>query len=228
MVLGRYNGKGGKTTVTLTGMVGKEKKEFTYEVNFPEQTAEEKPFVEDLWARRKVGYMLDQIRTNGEKKELVDEVVILAKRYGITTPYTSYLVVPDGPLPVVRPIAGPAGSARRRRSASPGARQAAPRRPQKVGDFARQSATVAARTPAKARMSKFDRPEGNCEKLAARRQMLQPPPWTPRAIEQAQTMQLHNYRAYQGRIRRRELDRVQAGRPRRRSVRAIDQPAQPD
>src|SRR5271154_7142167 len=50
--------------------------------------------------------MLDQIRANGEKKELVDEVVTLAKRYGITTPYTSYLVVPDGPLPPVRPIAG--------------------------------------------------------------------------------------------------------------------------
>ena len=46
--------------------------------------------------------MLDQIRANGEKKELVDEVVALAKKYGITTPYTSYLVVPDGPMPVVR------------------------------------------------------------------------------------------------------------------------------
>ena len=58
-------------------------------------------FVEQIWARRKVGYMLDQIRPNGEKKELVDEVVALAKRYGITTPYTSYLIVPDGPMPVV-------------------------------------------------------------------------------------------------------------------------------
>src|SRR5205807_7061883 len=33
---------------------------------------------------------------NGEKKELVDEVVVLAKKHGIATPYTSYLVVPDG------------------------------------------------------------------------------------------------------------------------------------
>jgi Ca-activated chloride channel family protein len=109
VVLGRYNGKGGKTTVTLTGMVGKEKKEFTYEVTFPERSTEEKPFVEDLWARRKVGYLLDQIRANGEKKELVEEVVNLAKRYGITTPYTSYLVVPDGPVPVARPFNGAKG-----------------------------------------------------------------------------------------------------------------------
>jgi Ca-activated chloride channel family protein len=48
-----------------------------------------------------VGYLLDQIRANGEKKELVDEVVILAKKYGIATPYTSYLIVPDAPVPVV-------------------------------------------------------------------------------------------------------------------------------
>ncbi len=58
--------------------------------------------MEQLWARRKVGFLLDQIRANGEKKELVEEVVSLAKKYGITTPYTSYLVVPDGPMPVVR------------------------------------------------------------------------------------------------------------------------------
>ena len=103
VVLGRYTGNG-KAKIELTGTVGADTKDFTYDVVFPEQTTEEKPFVEDLWARRKVGYMLDQIRTNGEKKELVDEIVVLAKRYGITTPYTSYLVVPDGPLPIVRPF----------------------------------------------------------------------------------------------------------------------------
>ena len=35
--------------------------------------------MEPLWARRKVGFLLDQIRVNGEKKELIDEVVLLAK-----------------------------------------------------------------------------------------------------------------------------------------------------
>lgn len=102
VVFGRYTGHG-HTAVKLTGAVGMEAKEFVYETTFPDRTAEDKSFVEDLWARRKVGYMLDQIRINGEKKELVDEVVTLAKRYGITTPYTSYLVVPDSPIPIVRP-----------------------------------------------------------------------------------------------------------------------------
>lgn len=109
VVLGRVDGKG-HGAVTLTGTVGKEKKEFVYEVSFPEKTGDDKVFVEHLWARRKVGYLLDQIRANGEKKELVDETVALAKKYGIATPYTSYLVVPDGPLPVVRGRPVPAGA----------------------------------------------------------------------------------------------------------------------
>src|SRR5262249_21762255 len=81
---------------------GKETREFVYELSFPEKSTDDKNFVEDLWARRKVGYLLDQIRLNGEKKELVEAVVNLAKRYGITTPYTSFLIVPDAPLPVAR------------------------------------------------------------------------------------------------------------------------------
>jgi Ca-activated chloride channel family protein len=101
VVFGRYSGQG-RAAIKVTGSIGAETKEFVYELNFADKTSEDKAFVEDLWARRKVGYLLDQIRVNGEKKELVDEVVTLAKRYGITTPYTSFLVVPDGPLPVAR------------------------------------------------------------------------------------------------------------------------------
>ena len=47
------------------------------------------------------GYLLDEIRRNGEKAELKDEVVKLAKKHGITTPYTSYLVVPDVATPTL-------------------------------------------------------------------------------------------------------------------------------
>jgi Ca-activated chloride channel homolog len=99
VVLGRYHGHG-HAAVTLTGSAGEQTREFVYEVNFPEQTGSEKAFVEDLWARRKVGFLLDQVRRNGEKKELVDEIVSLAKKHGITTPYTSYLVVPDVAAPL--------------------------------------------------------------------------------------------------------------------------------
>jgi Ca-activated chloride channel family protein len=100
VVLGRYSGQG-PSAVTLTGSVGDETRTFAYDVTFPGKTDDERSFVEHLWARRKVGYLLDQIRANGEKKELVDEVTALAKRYGIATPYTSWLVVPDTAVPVV-------------------------------------------------------------------------------------------------------------------------------
>ena len=112
VVIGRYTGSG-RSAIRLTGMVGKDKQEFVYELNFPAKTESDTgtDFVEPLWARRKVGYLLDQIRVNGEKHELIDEVVALAKRYGIATPYTSYLVVPDGALPV-NPLAGRSGATR--------------------------------------------------------------------------------------------------------------------
>jgi Ca-activated chloride channel family protein len=48
-------------------------------------------FVETLWAVRRVGYLIDQIDLNGRNRELTDELVELSKRYGILTPYTSFL-----------------------------------------------------------------------------------------------------------------------------------------
>jgi len=44
---------------------------------------------------RRVGFLLDEIRLRGENSELRDEVVDLARRYAIVTPYTSYLIVED-------------------------------------------------------------------------------------------------------------------------------------
>jgi Ca-activated chloride channel family protein len=106
VVLGRYTGAG-SAAITLSGSMGGESREFVHELTFADKTDAARNFVEHLWARRKVGYLLDQVRANGEKKELVDEIVSLAKKYGIATPYTSYLIVPDAPMPLVR--AGGAG-----------------------------------------------------------------------------------------------------------------------
>ena len=50
-----------------------------------------------MWAVRKVGTLLDDIRLHGERPELRDEVVVLARHFGIVTPYTSFLVTPDEP-----------------------------------------------------------------------------------------------------------------------------------
>ena len=105
VVFGRFSGSG-HAAIKLSGLVGKDDKELVYEVDFPVKTEGGREFVEHLWARRKVGFILDQIRINGEQKELVEEATALAKKYGIATPYTSYLVMPDAPVPVVQSIAG--------------------------------------------------------------------------------------------------------------------------
>src|SRR5262249_55620486 len=49
----------------------------------------------------RVGWLLEQIRSNGETKETRDEVIELGTRYGLVTPYTSYLAT-DGSMANVR------------------------------------------------------------------------------------------------------------------------------
>jgi len=91
VLLGSYEGSG-DSVIRLKGRVGKKAEEFVYEGTFPKKAAE-RTFIGPLYAHRKVGYLLDQIRLHGEEKELKDEVVRLSLAYGIETPYTSYLVL---------------------------------------------------------------------------------------------------------------------------------------
>jgi|ERR1043166_3698873 Ca-activated chloride channel family protein len=93
VLAGRYTGKG-DSAIILEGAVNGVAKKFTYEVKFPEDAAEN-DFIPRLWATRRVGYLLDEIRLHGENSELRDEVTELARRYGIVTPYTAYLILED-------------------------------------------------------------------------------------------------------------------------------------
>ncbi|MGQ9729919.1 MAG: VIT domain-containing protein [Candidatus Zipacnadales bacterium] len=89
-VLGRYEGEG-DAKLSLTGKSARGREEFSYAVYLP-QREDRYAFLPRLWAIRKVGYLLDEIRLRGENKELKDEIVELALTYGIVTPYTSFLV----------------------------------------------------------------------------------------------------------------------------------------
>ncbi|UCE17380.1 MAG: VWA domain-containing protein, partial [Gemmatimonadota bacterium] len=93
LLLGRYENEG-HTTIRLAGKAGGENQKFTYEGSFPSRS-ETNDFIPRLWASRKIGYLIDQIRLHGQNKELVDEVVRLSKKYGIMTEYTSFLVDMD-------------------------------------------------------------------------------------------------------------------------------------
>ncbi|MGB9299894.1 MAG: VWA domain-containing protein, partial [Anaerolineae bacterium] len=90
VVVGRYQ-EGGSTDVVLRGQVNGEEREFVYEnLTFSSRGGEE--FIPRLWATRKIGYLLNEIRLHGEGRELTEEIVDLSVRYGIMTPYTSFLV----------------------------------------------------------------------------------------------------------------------------------------
>jgi Ca-activated chloride channel homolog len=93
-VLGRYSGSGSFPLV-LKGKVRQETRSLRYERNEFTLKNTENDFLPRLWAMRKVGYLLDQIRMSGENAEVKNEIIKLAKKYGFVTPYTSYLAADE-------------------------------------------------------------------------------------------------------------------------------------
>jgi Ca-activated chloride channel homolog len=95
VVIGRYKNNVSSATIRLTGKVGTREETFTFAgQHFPAEHSDN-GFLGRLWATRRVGYLLEQVRLNGENKELRDEIIQLGTRYGIVTPYTSFLVTED-------------------------------------------------------------------------------------------------------------------------------------
>lgn len=90
IVMGRYRDAGWKS-ITLSGESGSDTHEWVYEAKFPDKNWEN-TYIPRLWASRKIGFLLDEVRLHGENPELVDEIIALSEEYGIVTPYTSYLV----------------------------------------------------------------------------------------------------------------------------------------
>jgi Ca-activated chloride channel family protein len=93
VLVGRYSGQGDSGAV-LRGTINGGAQKLAYDVNFPAECSDNE-FIPRLWATRRVGYLLDEIRLHGENSELRDEVTELARKYGIVTPYTSYLIIED-------------------------------------------------------------------------------------------------------------------------------------
>jgi len=99
VVTGRYSGSS-TTNITLKGQINGQTQTFKFsEQVFPLNSID--PIVSNLprlWATRKIGYLLSQIRLHGPDQESIDQIVRLSIRFGIVTPYTSYLVTEDMPL----------------------------------------------------------------------------------------------------------------------------------
>lgn len=111
VLAGRYR-QGGPVPVTLRGRVNGEEKVYT----FPDLSLRSdggEPFIARLWATRKIGHLLNQIRLGGASQELIDAIIVLSTTYGIATPYTSFFVPEPvalvgrdgaGPMPTAAPV----------------------------------------------------------------------------------------------------------------------------
>ncbi len=94
-ISGRYRGTPGSVTVNVSGS-GDGGKQRTYTAKVTPVSGRQNNQVARLWATRKVSFLLDQIRLKGDNQELINEVDRLATRFGIVTPYTSYLITEPG------------------------------------------------------------------------------------------------------------------------------------
>lgn len=63
------------------------------------------PQLPRMWAQARVDALLEQIDREGESRAAIDEIIRLARRYKLVTPYTSFLAVPRSLLRprVIRP-----------------------------------------------------------------------------------------------------------------------------
>ena len=96
VLLGRYR-DGGTADIELRGRFGDEERSLLY----PDRRFEAhggQPAVARLWATRKIGDLLRLARTGEPTRETIEQIVALSIRFGIVTPYTSYLVTDDQPL----------------------------------------------------------------------------------------------------------------------------------
>jgi len=89
LLTGRY-ADSGLMNVVVRGNTFEGPEVFEYSISLPTRDTAE-PAVAQLWAQRRVADLLTEIRIEGPRDSLIEEIVALATRFGIVTPYTSYL-----------------------------------------------------------------------------------------------------------------------------------------
>ncbi|MDD5630142.1 MAG: VIT and VWA domain-containing protein [Elusimicrobia bacterium] len=104
VLMGRYGGHG-KGSLVVTGRMAGKAARFVFPVDLPGEA--DRAFLPKLWAGMKVAHELDAVRLSGRADpEAVASIVKLAKKYGIVTPYTSYLITEEGAtMPMIQTAA---------------------------------------------------------------------------------------------------------------------------
>jgi Ca-activated chloride channel family protein len=89
LLIGEYK-TSGDAKVRITGKLNGQSKEYVFPVSFPAEESGHS-YLARLWAMRRIGYLTDVAKSNGENREVIDEIVALSKKYGIISQYTSFL-----------------------------------------------------------------------------------------------------------------------------------------
>jgi Ca-activated chloride channel family protein len=90
--VGRYTAPQPKLTFELPSPLLKDGRA-TLAGALPEEATEARDLPR-RWARARVDYLLALIETEGERREWIDEIIALSKRYKFVTPYTAFLAAP--------------------------------------------------------------------------------------------------------------------------------------
>lgn len=94
LLLGRYTG-GGEHTLRIKGSLRGEARSYAAKAMFPEKPAVDDAFIAWIWASRRIGELLAEIRLKGQTQERIAEVVRLSHQFGIITEYTVFLSQAD-------------------------------------------------------------------------------------------------------------------------------------
>lgn len=126
--VGRYR-KSGNVRVTIGGSVSGNPRKFESSTTLASASSGSAyEFVERLWAVRRIGELIDQIDLHGRNEELIHELTALSTKYGILTPYTSFLAneavefravaanaaVTGRNTDAMKVVSGPSGTAQRK------------------------------------------------------------------------------------------------------------------
>ena len=95
-ILGRYEDHG-DTVLKLRGIIGSEQHEFSKDVHFSALEPDH-DYLPHLWAQGRIAELVDQAALGDRNDELYKEIERLSKKYGVPTPYTSFVDADDGSL----------------------------------------------------------------------------------------------------------------------------------
>ena len=95
-ILGRYE-EHGDTVLKFRGIIGSERHEFSKDVHFS-ALEPDNDFLPHLWAQRRIAGLVDEAALNGRTRELDEEIERLSRKYGVLTPYTSFVKADDSSL----------------------------------------------------------------------------------------------------------------------------------